>query len=380
MKRKGNIFEFLISDENLSAAIDEVNKTHHWHKGHKPNSCTAWVEETKPDRIKELRDLIESGFESNPPRQEERYDASAQKWRLISEPKQWPDQYVHHALILAIKPVLMRGMDPYCCGSIPGRGGRLVKESLEKWMKKDRKGTKHGLECDIYHFYDSITPQAVMQRMRQLIKDHRTLDLIYRLTKDGVYIGYYPSQWLANALLQPLDQMIRQSGLAKHYVRYMDNLTILGSNKRHLHELRRQISEWLERHGLRLKGDWQVYPTRSRLPRAVGYRYGRGYTIPKKHNLLRTKRQVTRYRKKRAEGKEVSAKFAAGLLSRLGQLEGCSSTRIKEEIFQGEKLLKELKNIVRKHHKKGEILEWTTYLAQREEMRSLRQKVPSTAA
>ena len=54
MKRAKNLFEPLISDENLSRAIDEVNRTHHWRTHHRPNKCTAWVEETKEERIKEL--------------------------------------------------------------------------------------------------------------------------------------------------------------------------------------------------------------------------------------------------------------------------------------------------------------------------------------
>lgn len=99
MKRAKNLFEPLISDENLSRAIDEVNRTHHWRTHHRPNKCTAWVEETKEERIKELRQIIIDGFEQKPPHTTRRWDASAQKWRTVSEPAQWPDQYVHHALI-----------------------------------------------------------------------------------------------------------------------------------------------------------------------------------------------------------------------------------------------------------------------------------------
>lgn len=66
MKRAKNLFEPLISDENLSRAIDEVNRTHHWRTHHRPNKCTAWVEETKEERIKELRQIIIDGFEQKP--------------------------------------------------------------------------------------------------------------------------------------------------------------------------------------------------------------------------------------------------------------------------------------------------------------------------
>ena len=219
-----------------------------------------------------------------------------------------------------------------------------------------------------------------MNRMRQLIKDHRTLDLIWRVIKDGIKIGSYPSQWFANTALQPLDMMIRQSGMCTHYVRYMDNLTIFGSNKRKLRKLKQKIDAWLEAHSLRLKGDWQVFPLpptipkaaqnstrrgitqrKGRLPDAVGYRYGRGYTIPRKHNLIRIRRALKRYRKRREKG-AISPKMARSILSRLGQIRHCNNCRIYRALYCGERIERQLKAIIKKH-KEG--LTWSMYLAQR---------------
>lgn len=387
-KRVGKLFEKLISDENLSEAIQEVNGSHHWRTHHRPNPCTAWVEETKPERVKELREIIVNGFEQKQPHVTRRWDASAQKWRTVSEPAQWPDQYVHHALVQVLQSVFMRGMDFYCCGSIKGRGPHHGRQAIERWMEHDRKGTKHELSGDIYHFYDSLKPEVVMARMRQLIKDRRVLDLIWRIVKDGVLIGAYTSQWFANTVLQPLDQLIRQSGFAKHYVRYMDNLTIFGPNKRNLRKLRVLVEEWLCSHCMRLKGDWQVFPVakktpciplqeprrgyerpRARMPDAMGYRYGRGYTIPRKHNLLRLKRAIARYRKRRDSGKRIFAGVAASILSRCGQLVHCNNVSIYRIIFRGERLMRELKRIVRDNNRK-ETVTWNMYLAQRMKWKS----------
>lgn len=254
MKRAGKLFDTLISDDNLLRAIDEVNRTHHWNRGHKPNTCTAWVEETKPQRVEDLRRILVGGFEPKKPHVSQRWDANARKWRTISEPAQWPDQYVHHALIQVLQPKMMQGMDFYCCGSIRERGPHREKNAIQRWMKYDRKGTKYEFCGDIRHFYDSLTPEVVMARMRQLYKDCRVLDLIQRIIRDGVKLGTYTSQWFANAVLQPLDQLIRESGLCKHYARYMDNLTAFGPNKRKLKKLRLLVEGWLDAHDLRLKG------------------------------------------------------------------------------------------------------------------------------
>ena len=377
MKRVGQLWDLLVSDENLSEAIDEVNRTHHWHRKHRVNRCTVWVETTKKERIKELREILEQGFVQAKPRHIQRYDASAQKWRDIHEPRQWPDQYVHHALIQAIQPALMQGMDPYCCGSIRGRGASRCRKAIRKWMRSDKKGTKYCLQADIYHFYDSLTPQVVMYRMRRLIKDKRVLDLIEATVKDGIYIGAYTSQWYANALLQPLDRLFRQEKLGvKHYARYMDNLTIFGANKRLLRHAVDRASEWLIKFGLRLKGDWQVFPTAKRLPSAGGFRYGRDYVIPRKRNLLRLKRATARYRKNVREKRFVSAHTAAGLLSRFGQLAWCNNVNLYQRLNRGERVQRALKNIVRQYYRRKGFLTWNMFLEQKATPKSSRSKAP----
>ena len=396
MKRAKNLFEPLISDENLSRAIDEVNRTHHWRTHHRPNRCTAWVEETKSERVKELREIIVNGFEQKPPHVTRRWDASARKWRTVSEPAQWPDQYVHHALIQILQPTFMRGMDHFCCGSIRGRGPLHAQKAIAEWMRKDLKGTKYEFCGDIHHFYESLKPEVVMDRMRQLIKDRRVLDLIWRVIKDGVMIGAYTSQWFANTVLQPLDQLIRDSGLCKHYTRYMDNLTIFGSNKRKLRKLKIIVEDWLAAHQLKLKADWQIFPTvkrtakvplnpprngyerpKDRMPDAVGYRFGRGYTIPRKHNLLRLKRAIARVRRRKRQGKRIMAGAASSILSRLGQLKHCNNHNIYRLLFKGERLMRELKNLVRQKQRKEE-LTWNTYLERRAKWRSSERRAAPT--
>ena len=99
MKRKGNLFERLTGDENLNLAIDEVNQTHRWHPHHKPNKVVAWVDGTKAERVKELREIILQGFDPSPSTPKRRWDKSAGKWRDIYEPRLWPDQYIHLSLI-----------------------------------------------------------------------------------------------------------------------------------------------------------------------------------------------------------------------------------------------------------------------------------------
>lgn len=278
-----------------------------------------------------------------------RYDHNAKKWRDICEPALWPDQYIHHAVIQALKPVMMRGMDYWCCGSIPGRGTKRGIQGLKRWMNGNPKRVKYCAELDIRHFYDSLNQNVVLERMGQLIKDKKMMRVIESITSQGIMIGAYFSQWFANTALQPLDHMIREECGIKHYCRYMDNLTLFCGNKKQLRLVVVKILRWLEQHGLMLKGNWQIFMTdfrlktklkrsrkpdtykyrhKPRLPNAMGYRFGYGFALIRKHTKRRTIRHLNNAYKTISDNKTISPKKAAGLLSRIGQFKHCNSYNI----------------------------------------------------
>lgn len=357
MKRVRDIFQKVISEENLKKAVKTVCNSHRWiHYPEKRNQTVIWIESDLEARIRELRNLIEKGFEPSPVTKKKRYDANAGKWRDISEPRLWPDQCVHHALVQALEPVMMRGMDNWCCGSIKKRGAHYGIKALRKWSKTG-KGMKYCVELDIRHFYDSLKPEMVLARMKQLVKDHKALDLIWRVIQNGIQIGAYCSQWFANTFLQPLDQLIRQNG-AKRYVRYMDNFTIFTNRKRTADKIIAFVKDWLEAHGLELKDNWQKFKSSKRMPNALGYRFGKGYVLLRKKNLLRLKRQLTKYYLMRERGKFIPVKFAQGLLSRLGMLRHCNSVGLYQKHVRRH-TQRQLKNIIREYYRK-EAEKWST--------------------
>lgn len=358
MKRANNLYNKMIADDNIRLAIEKVNKSHRWFANHKPNLTVAWVETTIEDRIIELRQIIENGFIPDEPKMKRRYDRNAKKWRDISEPKLYPDQYIHHILIQVLEPVMMRGMDKYCCGSIKKRGTHYGIKAIKSWMKNDKKGTRWCAELDIYHFYEQLSPNVVINRLLKLIKDYRVLDLAERCMIHGVTIGAYFSQWFANIVLQPLDVLIRQHNIS-HYVRYMDNFTIFSNRKKVLVSVIKLVSEWLNSFGLKLKDNWQYFKTRVRLPNALGYRYGHKFTLIRKNRLITIKRQIKTYYK---SGRNISAKFAMSLLSRLSGLLYCNNHNIYKN-FVPKGLQRKLKVVVRKYQKR-EVISWNTFLAQ----------------
>lgn len=376
VKRATKLGPKMLSNDNIREAIVTVNSTHRWLPGHKRNPTVQWVEEDIDARIVELRQIIIDGFVPYPMKKKRRWDKSAGKWRDVCEPRLWPDQYVHHILIQVLEPVFMRGMDRYCCGSIKKRGIHYGMKVMKKWMRGNPRDTKYCLELDIYHFYDSLTPKVVMDRLRQLVKDFKVLDLCERILSQGIAIGVYCSQWFANVVLQPLDHAIREMGFdVKRNLRYMDNFTIYASAKRKLRKVLAFIDGWLHDHELDVKGNWQIFPTtpskkaienavkrgkspKVRLPTALGYRYGHGYTLLRKRNLHRLSKQLNCYNYRKRHSRVISVRMAAGLMSRFGQLKHCNSHDVYTKVLNYQpKTQHSLKAIVRAKQKEDN-LKW----------------------
>lgn len=384
MKRVGNLKAKMLSDSNISRAIDEVNRTHRWnHYPDKPNRVVLWVEATKPERIKALRKILENGYEESEGLEKRRFDPNARKWRDIYEPKLWPDQYIHHILIQVLEPIMMRGMDRWCCGSIRGRGAHYGISKIKSISRNSSK-FRYCLECDIYHCYESIKPEVIIKRFKKLIKDWFVLDLIWRVIKDGVKIGCYCSQWFVNTLLQPIDCAVRQSGhKITGFIRYIDNFTIFSNRKRHLNKLLNLISKMLGDIGLKLKGNEQIFRTKGRLPNALGYRYGRDgqkiYVKLRKHSLLKIKRKIREFYYRYSSGKFISLKFAQGLLSRLGMLKHCNNYMFYK-LYVPKGTQKKLKKIIHKYQRK-EIKTWNMFLAEyKADMKTSKQSALSIVA
>ena len=376
MKRV-RVYQQILSEDNLRLAIREVNRGHRRNGDHSLNKKVLEIEANMDEYVAELRrfieDLVSGDAHMHPPLKRRRWDRNADsgkgKWRDINEPLLWPDQYVHHAVLQPMIPHIMRSMDKYCIASVPGRGNSYGVKAIKKWMKGDAAGTRYGAECDIYHCFEELDPPYVIQALKRLFEDRETLWLCDALMEYGVLIGAFFSAWFLHLVLQPLDLMIHQREYGvSHYLRQMDNFTIFASSKRKLRKLIRDIQAWLADVGLKLKDNWQVFRIgftprvekareqlpeakqrrrRPRIPSALGYRFGHGYTILRKHNLFRLKQSLHLYYYRRDRNRVISFKRASGLISRLGQLRKCDCQRILERYYQP-KTMFDLKKVVRK--------------------------------
>ena len=227
-------------------------------------------------------------------------DGANKKERTICKPRYYPDQIIHWALMLQIQPVIMRGMYEYCCGSVPNRGTSYGQKTLRKWLDTDRKGTKYCLKLDISKFYPSVDNEILKAMFRRKIKDSRCLWLIDSIidSAKGLPIGNYTSQWFSNFFLEGLDHYIKENLRVKYYIRYVDDLVLLGSNERKLHKVMDSINKYLNSINLSVKGDWQVFRVECRPIDFLGFKFYRDKTILRKRTALRIRRRMRKIHKK----------------------------------------------------------------------------------
>lgn len=366
-KRVGYLYDKMLNKDLIRFVI--LESARHKHRRHEVRKVLTHLEKYVEQTYKILS---EGSYVPTRPKLKTIYDDSSQKQRELKIVPFWPDGIVHRLIVEVMKPVLMRGMHPYSCASIPGRGGARIRKYLAHAMSCDPKGTRYACEMDIRHFYPSVPIRRLIRAIGRKIKDKRFLRLIWAILKScgqGLAIGYYICQWLANFYLEKLDWMLARMPGVKYYTRYMDNITMLGPNKRMLHRARVAAEKFLrDELGLAVKENWQVYRTavarkakgRPRAVSAVGFRFWHGFTTLRRRNFLRMLRQARRIQKKQKMGIPVSVQQAAGFLSRAGQLNHCNSFRVKEKYIRSIKI-KRLKEVIRNESKRQCKAGWALY-------------------
>ena len=226
-------------------------------------------------------------------------------------------------------------------------------------METDKPNTKYCAKLDITKFYPSINHDALKAALRRKIKDHKILwlfDKIIDSTENGLPIGNYTSQWLANFLLQDLDHEIKEEMHVVRYMRYMDDMVLFGSNKKKLHAVVKLIAARLAPLGLKLKANWQVFRVdyidrkgkrRGRDIDFMGFRFFRDRVIMRKKIALRARRLAKRISK----CKKVSFHKAAAMISYCGWFKYTASAEYRKKYIDPYIKISLLKGVIRNENR-----------------------------
>lgn len=292
MKSYNHIIDKIVSYDNLEKALNRSSK------GKKNRKDVRWCLAHKETVIKEIQKMIlNETFVPPKHTPKEINDGIVRKKRTIIQPHYKYEQIIHHAIVQVISPDIERSSYRYSCGSMPGRGATFGKKYIEKYIRENPSKCKYVLKMDIHHYFESIDHDIIIGMIRKKYHDEKFCRLMEKIirSESGLPIGYYTSQWLANWYLQGLDYFIKQECGAKCYVRYMDDMVIIGSNKKELHKTREKVAEYLkERLNLELKDNWQVFQLKNRFIDFMGFRFYRYRTTLRRTIFFRAVRKAKR--------------------------------------------------------------------------------------
>lgn len=255
------------------------------------------------------------------------------------------EQWLHHIIVLVLKPIILSTAKPNTCGSFPNRGPHYGKRKIMKWIRKGEY-IRYYMKIDIRHFFDNIQHKVLFRELSNRIKDDWFLYVI-RLClsgfKKGLPLGFYISQWLANYILEPVDYLI--GSLSSKSIRYMDDIISFGDDADCLKILVNKVSSMLgHRLHLNLKGNYQVTLFdrygRGRPLDFMGFLFYKNKVIMRKRIMLKATKLARKIYSKRIKGYRIYKKWISGLLSYMGWFEhtdtyGCYLKYIKPYVKIG---------------------------------------------
>lgn len=278
MKRVGNIFDKVISLENLRLADEKARKG-------KLHSYGVKVHDKNRDaNLLALHESLKNGT----------FKTSKYHIFKIYEPKEreifrlpyYPDRILHHAIMNILEPIWVSVFNKNTYSCIKNRGIHACAKDVKHALKQDPDGTRYCLKIDVRKFYPSINHEILKQVVRRKIKDSRLLALLDEIidsVPSGVPIGNYLSQYFANLFMAYFDHWLKETKGVKYYWRYADDIVILAPNKDVLHSLLHEIRAYLRDNlNLKVKRNYQVFPVDSRGIDFLGYVFYHSHTLLRK--------------------------------------------------------------------------------------------------
>ena len=296
MKRYNDIFPKIVDMENLREAFKNAKKSKsHYHEV----KMVAKDPDFYLSKIQEM--LINGTYKTS--KYETFIKNDKGKEREIYKLPFYPDRIIHWAIMLQIEPIFMKTFTTFTNASLKDRGIHRTLDQLDK-MLLDEEGTKYCLKIDVEKFFPNINHDILKELLRKKFKDKLLLNLLDEIIdsidgEKGAPIGNYLSQYFANFYLAYFDHWLKETKKCKYVLRYMDDIVILHSDKNFLHQLRKDISVYLDKNlKLKLKDNWQVYPVDSRGIDFVGYKTFRKYKLLRKSTYKRMKTKCIKLEKK----------------------------------------------------------------------------------
>ena len=241
--------------------------------------------------------LRERTYHTSAVRQMEQWCPCGKK-RVITKLPYCPDHIIHHALMRVIGPAIDKSyyLDSYA--SIKGRGTSFARRRVRRYLDKNKHRDIVYAKMDFKKFYQNINQDLVYRELCRMFHDEGIRWLLREVvtaTEDGLGIGLFPIQPIANFYLNRLDRMVCDTFHGEvHLFRYCDDILLIGYDSKTVWKAVEKI-RWYAQEVLRqpLHANINVeHLTNDVGIDFVGYVFYKDYTLLRKSIKKRFKRKL----------------------------------------------------------------------------------------
>ena len=349
MRRIGNLYEKIISVENLRLADEKARRGKHRTYG------VRYHDRNREANILALHEaLLTKTFRTSP---YEVFTIYEPKERLIYRLPYYPDRIVHHAIMNILEPIWVSVFTHNTFSCVKGRGIEGCARSVERHIAKYKGRPLYVLKIDLKKYYPSIPHATLKKAVRWKIKDKDLLWLIDEIIDsvngtphpiregevcqgESLPIGNYLSQYLANLVLAPFMHKVNEEWKTDAD-EYADDFAFYSDSKEQLRELfLTKIKPYLEDElGLKVKDNWQIFPVaknrydkHGRALDFVGYKFYREQKLIRKSIKQNFCRAVARLNKKTPS--PTFKQYKQGICSWLGWAQHSNSRHLLRTIIK----------------------------------------------
>ena len=193
------------------------------------------------------QELITHTYKPRPCRHFEIWCTAGQKTREISAPN-FRDLIAQFVVYNAIYPTFERTFifDSYGCRRY--KGSHRAANRVQDFIRHSSKNSYY-LQLDIKKYYYNIDHAILQKALERVIVDKDIVSLIMLFVSDraiGINVGSLIAQLLGLIYLNRFDHYIKRVLSIKRYVRYVDDMVLIGYSRLHCYSLFSIITTWLK--------------------------------------------------------------------------------------------------------------------------------------
>lgn len=331
MKRIGNLYEQIISMDNLRLADERARR------GKLKTYGVRYHDKNREANIIALHEMLKN--KTYKTSEYDRFTIYEPKERIVFRLPYYPDRIVHHAFMNILEPIWMKVFTHNTYSCVKKRGIEGCAREVDKIIKKYKGKPLYCLKIDIKKFYPSIDHGVLKRIVRKKIKDKDLLWLLDEVidSAEGLPIGNYLSQFLANLYLAYFMHYINEV-LKLDATEYADDICFFSDSKETLHEALHEVRCYLGGLKLEIKGNHQIFPIATnrydKSGRGLDYV---GYKFYREQKLMRKGIKKNLYRRVKAlkeSGRKLSAEeYKQEICSWLGWAQHSDSKHLLKTII-----------------------------------------------